>query len=186
MDINFLEECKTFYNSEFETANRYNSRLPYSLTILSILGSGEIFILGSVFPLTLSWWSILYDLFVLISVVSFLFSTYYFYKTFYGHSYSYIDVCKINESCTIQEKELKAQDNIETGEIDNLMNIILHDMLSEMYINCAMQNQVTNAHKSQAYTKMTHAFLINVICVFICFAINVIISNYKGGSLYVC
>lgn len=182
--MDYLQENKELYNHEITYSIQLNSKITHSLTIMTILGTGEILIIKGIFPILCTWWWVLYFTSALISLIIFCCCVFLFYKAFNAYPYSYVNISEINRICSDKRKELK-QKNIPSDTTEQFINKIFTKMLTEMYFNCALQNRQSNLKKSQNQQNLMKAYVINIICVFISFVLNIIITNVRGETLYV-
>lgn len=92
------------------------------------------------------------------------------------YEYHYIDMSAIHKLCTEFREELKKQ-NLSEKNIDNLVNQSFYDMLSEMYLNCAIHNQETNVKKQKNHEKFIKTYIISVIILVFSYLSNVLING---------
>lgn len=175
-----LQEYKCLYNHEIEYSYQKNNRMVVYLTLLTLLGTGEIYLFKGLFPISVVWWWFGYLTLVIITSICFIASIKAFYKAFNEYSYSYVDMSAIDKSCTQFRKQLEQQ-NISSEQIDDAIEKALYSMLSEMYLNCTLQNQAMNIIKQQNHEKFIETYVKSIIFLMISFLYNVIINGLIGG-----
>lgn len=171
-----LQEYKCLYEHEIDYSNQKNNRITVYLTLLTLLGTGDIYLFKSLFPIHACWWWIIYLTLIVIVSVCLIGAIKAFYTAFMNYPYSYVNMYAIDRSCTQFSKQLKG-DKIPEETINKIINLTLYDMLSEMYLNCALQNQVTNIKKQKNHEKFMDTYIISVILLMVSYIYNIIING---------
>lgn len=179
-NIDRLQEYKCLYNHEIEYSYQKNNRMVVYLTLLTLLGTGDIYLFKGLFPISVVWWWFGYLTLVIITSACFFYSIKAFYDAFIEHSYSYVDMSAIDKSCTQFRKQLEEQ-NVSSEEIDKAIDQTLYSMLLEMYLNCALQNQIVNIAKQQSHKKFIETYIKSIIFLMISFIYNVVFNGLIGG-----
>lgn len=180
-----LQENKELYNQEIEYSYQKNSKIEVYLTFLTILGTGEILLIKSLLPISICWWWIIYTTLVVISSICFINCMIKFYSAFNSYPYSYVNISEINKQCSIFSNTLKEQGKFSKVKIGELTEKLYCKMLSDSYLNCALQNRNTNISKQENHEKFIKAFLEAIIVLIVAFIFNTVIVHIQGGSLYV-
>lgn len=173
-----LQEYKCLYEYEINYSNQKNNRITAYLTLLTLLGTGDVYLFKSLFPMYICWWWIIYLTFIVIVSVCFIVSIKEFYRAFMNYPYSYVNISQIDISCTNFNKQLENQE-IPEETINEVMNQTRYDMLSEMYLNCAMQNQVTNIKKQQNHEKFINTYIVSIIVLMLSYLLNILLNGLK-------
>lgn len=175
-----LQEYKCLYEHEIDYSNQKNNRITVYLTLLTLLGTGDVYLFKSLFPIHVCWWWIIYLTLIVIVSVCLIGAIKAFYTAFMNYSYSYVNMYGIDRSCTQFNKQLKDQ-NIPEETINEIINQTLYDMLSEMYLNCALQNQVTNIKKQKNHEKFMNTYIISIVLLMVAYVYNIIINGLTNN-----
>ena len=175
-----LQNNRNLYEDEINHADRLNTKTTYMLSVLTIIGSGEILVIQEILPIKLTFWAIIYYTLCLISLITFVYSIWLFIQVCNVSPYSYVNISAINKTCSRKYKEM-AEKNFPQDIIGKFMELMFIKMLSEQYFNCALQNRLTNIEKLQNQQKLTQNLIYNFIALFVNFVGYIIIHSLKGG-----
>lgn len=179
-----LEINKDLYYSELEHSNKISDRNFNLLTVLSIIGAGESILLQDIFPIQLNLWCCLYMIICLISAIIFVIAIIRFMNCFRKHPYSYIDTDAINKDCSRKQTELKNR-NVSSEQISKDITSLYIRLLSEGFLNCALQNRITNVAKNSENSNLTRSVMHSFIALIVNYVFYLIYHNLKEGNLYV-
>ncbi len=143
--MNLLQEYKDLYYKEIEHSDRLNIRISTSLTLLTIIGTAEAFIINeSISKFSLSWYSIVLSLLCLINSFTFFQCIYSFYKTYRGFDYSYFPIKGMTEYIEVINQD---------ESIINKENEIT-EMLKYKFSQDAINNRQENYKKNMSIRRL--------------------------------
>ena len=188
--MNELQEYKDLYHDELNIAENLNSKITNSITLLTIIGTANVLLLKSLFPIENTIWSIAYIFICIINIIAFARTVYRFVKAYTGRVYNYFHVKEIQKKCEQYQEnilsELKSQNcKIDETDIRDIIDKKMEYWTTNEYLSCAILNRLANASKSQELYKLTRTIIINIIIVFISFILYIVKINLGGLFNYV-
>lgn len=169
--MDLLEEYKELYNKEIEAHDRLNNKMGTSLTLLTIIGTAEIFLWKDAYllPVISSWWW-LYIVLNLLSLGTFALSAGAFYRYYTGYEYKYINPKEIRKY--IEKTQIYADSN---NIPPDKTNEYIKEMLERQYIDFAISNMESNSRKNRSQYILTKWICITFI--FVMFAYYIWVSE---------
>lgn len=174
MEIDKLQEYKELYYKETEYSETMNCKIGTSISIITLIGSAQIYIWTKIISLDLifSLIPIIFFTLSLLSLISFFQLLYRFYKTYYGYEYNLFPVKDFinftNETYNLSEHYT----------IDELNSHVYNNMC-KLFIENAILNREQNKRKNINHKKLTTNILKSVVLVMISYTIwFLIINNY--------
>ena len=172
--MDLFDEYKEFYYKEIEHSDRLNGKISTALTLLTILGAGEILLLKDLFPFTPTLVHNIYGILCILSFISFMASIYMFTKAYSGYNYNYFPLKSINDAI----KEISETINNSSIEVDgDLIDKYIKRMFKERYIEDAMHNREQNIIKNNRHRILNVLITITFIIVMISFILQIISTN---------
>lgn len=184
--MNELQEYKDLYHDELNIAENLNSKITNSITLLTIIGTANVLLLKSLFPIENTIYSIIYLLICIVNIIMFLKTVYRFVKAHTGRVYNYFYLKDIQNKGIQYKKiiieELKSKNiNADSESIADAVNKKIEYWIIKEYAGCAKFNRKVNAEKSQELYKLTRSIIYNIILVFVSFIFYIIKINLVGG-----
>lgn len=148
--LNLVAEYKELYYKEIEYKDAMNNKIGTSLTLLTILCTGQTFIIGILTDLNLVFKiiPIIFFLFELVSAVLTLITLYYFLKTYYKNSYYLISIKEIKEKLSYNASLINFYVENEIEEANCIF-------LKNYFIDKAIQNREQNLIKNKYQMKLS-------------------------------
>ena len=171
--MDLLQEYKELYYKEIEHSDRLNNKISTCLTILTIIGTAQIFLINElILNLSLSWFFIFYFILCLVSSIMCSKCLICFIKAYSGYEYyyfpitgakNYIDQIKTNESLS-DDKQLA----------------YIKEMMERKFINDAIQNRQQNTKKNLLHRNLNIWLVRTFIVVMFSFLFYLIfLSNFN-------
>ena len=172
--MNLLEEYKELYYKELEHSDRLNSKISVSLTLLTIIGGGIIFLFQEcVTHFSTSWHSIILSVLSLISIFKFIQCIYRFFKAYSGYIYSYFPVKGAKNNIDIL---LERTAEIENG--DKIADHHIEAMMKRRFIEGALHNNGMNALKHKRHRELGDCIIFTFIIVVVTYLFCVVSTNF--------
>lgn len=171
--MNLFDEYKELYYKEIEFSDRLNNKITTCITLLTITGTGLIFLwMQLTTNFLLHWKYSIYGLLCLISLFFFIRSLYFFYKAYVGYQYSYFPVKAIRESIDATFQYTNGKENGDDMAVKHI-----ESMFKERFITDAISNRQENAKKNQNHRNLTIWIIRSFVVILIAFAYEILFIN---------
>lgn len=172
--MDLLQEYKELYYKEIEHSDRLNNKSNISISFVTVLGSAQILLWSQLKLFELTWYSIIYFIGCIISLVFFIKCAYKFYYTYSGYDYSYFPIEDM-VAATIKTYEIAGNAKKEIKRADKHV----YNMYCERFLNDAISNRTTNVTKNNNHKKLLKFICISFIITGIVFASSIFIDYYE-------
>lgn len=161
MSVDILQEYKELYYQEIEHSERLNAKIGTSLTLLTVLISGEVILWIDMFPIQTNFFHLSYLTLCSFSMAPLIFSTKFFLKSYAGYDYQYFPIEKIKSNI---EKSITHANTLEDGQnkLDKHISFIFEQKYSEDAIHNRKQNQLKSENQRRLTVWIMASFLIVV------------------------
>lgn len=155
-----LAYYKELYEKEVEFADRLNNKTANSLTILTILGSGHVFLISDIYSLVspLTDIGLMITLLCLVSGALFVKAMYCFWRAYRGFEYTYYPIEEMVENVHAAKLNPELQEKLEKYIID-------------LYKDGAIKNRETNRDKNEKQYQLGGAMMWSFVVLLILFVI---------------
>lgn len=188
-ELNIVERIQVYkdlYQAELDYGLKLDGRLSINLTVLTITGTGVLTCISGLFParFCLLWY--INCVLCAISLVSFAYCVFRFYKAYYGYIYQYVNLKEINNGYWKYKHNFqKSQLPPETQkQADFWSEQFLFMSISNNYFITSVQNRVINLRKADNLRKLIFSVVLNLGLVAITFIYQIVYKNIIGGTLY--
>ena len=184
MDI--LQEYKDLYYKELEICDRLNNKIGTALTLLSIIGAGQIILWKDIYLIKFEECShLLYLVLSAISLIIYIIAICFFKKAYTGYKYEYLPISGINEYVENSKNYVELN-----GISENQMNNYIANMFTRKYINNTIINRKHNLTKIKYQYKLTRYICFAFIALFLAysvwtFTINPIKENSNSNYIII-
>ncbi len=170
MDI--LGEYKELYYKEIETTDRLNNKIGTHTTFLTVIATAEILLWKDVFTLDKVWWIWLYIILNSLSLLTFAVCAYYFYKSYTGYKYLYINP---QETKKFIDKAISyaGENNISKEKTDEYIS----NMFLRTFSKFEIENHRLNIQKNKYQYKFTKWMCISFLILAIAYSFWIVVVN---------
>jgi hypothetical protein len=150
--MDLYQEYKDLYYKEIENSDRLNHRVSTSLSFLTIIGAGDVFIIRELVPLYpfRTAVSIVFLGLCLLSFTSFILCIINFIRAYTGYTYHFFPTMGIKEFVADTHRLTRGRQD---GE--RIFSEYIEKSFGDLYINCAAHNMEQNMIKGNQYRVLT-------------------------------
>jgi hypothetical protein len=172
MEIEKLQEYKELYYKETEYSETMNSKIGTSISIITLIGSSQIYIWTKIMSLEIiiSPLPIIFFIISLLSLITFVQLLYRFYKSYYGYEYNLFPV---KDFLSFTYETYNLSEYYSTDEL----NSHIYNNMCKLFINNAIFNREQNNRKNINHKKLSTNIIKSVILVMFSYAIWILVIN---------
>lgn len=173
--LNLLAEYKELYYKEIENKNTLNGKIGTSITLITVLCTGQIFIVGIMaqLDLILKTIPIIFFLLELTSAILTIATLYFFLKTYYKYNYDLVSIEEINRIISYNQS-LKG--TYQNSEIENAN----YEFLKKYYMDTTIKNRKQNLIKNKFQLKLSTSISLSMVSLFLTYLFWVILIQNKS------
>ncbi len=168
--MNLFDEYKELYYHEMKFSDRLNQKISNSITMLTIVGAGEILVWNDC--LNKTPFNIILFILCLLSLQCFLIALYKFYRAYSKYTYGYYPIKETKDYVDQSLSKMKSNPNYK-----NSIRINIENQFALNYMKCAIINREQNLLKSNAHRKLNRWIVLSIISVFLCYGYDIIIQS---------
>ena len=170
--MNVLDEYKELYYKEIETTDRLNNKIGTHTTFLTVIATAEILLWKDVFTLDKVWWIWIYIILNSLSLLTFTICAYYFYKSYTGYKYLYI-----NPQETKKFIDKATEYALENDISEEKTNKYISDMFLRSFSKFGIENHHLNIQKNKYQYKFTKWMCISFLIIAIAYSFWIVVVN---------
>jgi len=172
MEMDKLQEYKELYYKETDYSETMNSKIGTSISIITLIGSAQIYIWSKIMSLDIiiSPIPILFFIISLLSLITFFQLLYRFYKSYYGYEYN---LFPIKDFISFTNETYSLSEYYSSDEL----NSHVYNNMCKLFIENAIFNREQNIRKNIYHKKLSTNLIKSAVLIMISYAIWILVIN---------